>query len=522
MAHSARHRWTALGVLCLAVLLVGIDNTIVNVALPSISRQLSAGTSGLQWVVDAYTLVFAGLLLGCGHLGDRFGRRRTLLVGIGGFGAVSAIAATAGSLGTLIGARAVMGAFAALIYPATLALLTNIFTDARERVTAVGIWSAVTGVSVAVGPVTGGWLLEHFGWGSVFWVNLPMAVLAFTATARLVPESRDPHVGPLDWLGVLLSISGITLLVGALIEGPRRGWSSAPELAAFAGSALALGAFIGWERHCASPVLDVRLFTNRRFSAASGAISVAFFGLFGFIFLITQYFQVIKGYSTLGAGLRTLPFAVVIGVLAPIAVQLAQRFGSTVLVSGGLVLMSAGFGLASTADADSAYWGKTIIAMVLMASGLGLLTGPATESIMGALPRAQAGAGSAVNDTTRELGGTLGVAVLGSILASVYRSSLTPALPTAGLSDQMRARALSSVSGGLQVASRSNSGALVHSVQTAFVDGLSRASSVAALACLIGAGFVAAALPARAGTSAAEAPSIRARSEDHLAELGRS
>ena len=519
MALTARNRWTALGVLCLAVLLVGIDNTIVNVALPSISRQLSAGTSGLQWVVDAYTLVFAGLLLGFGHLGDRFGRRRTLLIGIAGFGAVSVVAATAGSLGVLIAARAVMGAFAALIFPATLALLTNIFTDVRERVAAVGLWSAVTGVSVAVGPVTGGWLLEHFSWGSVFWVNLPMAFIALAAAIRFVPESRDPHAGRLDWLGVLLSIAGITMLVWAVIEGPRRGWSSTPELAAFAGSAVLLAGFIGWERRCASPVLDVRLFTNRRFSAAAGAISIAFFGLFGFIFLITQYFQVIKGYSTLSAGVRTLPFAIVIGVLAPIAVQLAQRFGSTVVVSVGLVLMSAGFALASTAGADSAYWGKIIIAMVLMAAGLGLLTGPATESIMGALPREQAGAGSAVNDTTRELGGTLGVAVLGSVLAGIYRAHLTPALHAAGLSDQLQARALSSVTGGFQVAGSSGSPGLLHSVQTAFVDGLSRASLVAAVACLIGAVAVALALPARARTSRHGALQAQTDSDERRAEF---
>jgi MFS transporter, DHA2 family, multidrug resistance protein len=519
MALTARNRWIALGVLCLAALLVGIDNTIVNVALPSISRELRASTSGLQWVVDAYTLVFAGLLLGFGHLGDRFGRRRTLLIGIAGFGAVSVLAATAGSLGALIGARALMGAFAALIFPATLALLTTIFTDVRERFVAVGIWSAVTGVSVAVGPVTGGWLLEHFSWGSVFWVNLPMAFIALVATVRFVPESRDPHVGRLDWLGVALSITGITLVVGATIEGPRRGWASGPELAAFAGSAVLLAGFIAWERHCESPVLNVRLFLNRRFSAASGAISVAFFGLFGFIFLITQYFQVIKGYSTLSAGLRTLPFAIVIGAVAPIAVQLAQRFGSTVVVSGGLVAMSAGFGLASTADGGSAYWGKIIFAMVLMACGLGLLSGPATESIMGALPRDQAGAGSAVNDTTRELGGTLGVAVLGSVLASMYRSSLGPALHSAHLSHQLQARALSSVSGGLQVAGAAGSSALMHSVRTSFIDGLQRATLVAALACALAAVVVAVTLPARARTSGAGSLKAQADGDQRPAEL---
>ena len=517
MALSPRNRWIALIVLCLAELLVGIDNTIVNVALPSISRELSAGTSGLQWVVDAYTLVFAGLLLGFGHLGDRFGRRRMLLVGIAGFGAVSVGAAVANSLGELISARAVMGAFAALIFPATLALLTNIFTDARERVAAVGIWAGVAGISVAVGPVTGGWLLEHFSWHSVFWVNIPMAVIALLAVLRFVPESRDPHVGGLDVLGIVLSVSAITALVWAIIEGPQRGWASPLELLAFVGGVALLVGFVSWERRSPSPVLDVRLFTNRRFSAASGAISVAFFGLFGFIFLITQYFQVIKGYSTLSAGVRTLPFALVIGALAPVAVQLAQRFGATVVVSVGLVSMSAGFGLASTADVQSAYWGKIIVSMVLMATGLGLISGPATESIMGALPREQAGAGSAVNDTTRELGGTLGVAVLGSVLASIYRTQLTSDLHPLRLSADLRARALSSVTGGFQVAHQSGSATLLNSVQHAFIDGISRASLVASLACLAGAIAVAVALPARAKSG--PALQTQAGADEGLAQL---
>ena len=429
------------------------------------------------------------------------------------------MAATAGSLGVLIGARAVMGAFAALIFPATLALLTNIFTDVRERVAAVGLWSAVTGVSVAVGPVTGGWLLEHFSWGSVFWVNLPMAFIALAATVRFVPESRDPHVGRLDWLGVSLSIAGITMLVWAVIEGPRRGWSSTPELAAFAGSAVLLAGFIGWERRCASPVLDVRLFANRRFSAASGAISIAFFGLFGFIFLITQYFQVIKGYSTLSAGVRTLPFAIVIGVLAPIAVQLAQRFGSTVVVSVGLVLMSAGFGLASTAEADSAYWGKIIIAMVLMAAGLGLLTGPATESIMGALPREQAGAGSAVNDTTRELGGTLGVAVLGSVLASHL-----PRAPDSGAARRRSVRPAAgpgTVLGHRRVPGRGAVRLARPAAQRS--DRVRRRGQPRlagrVVACLIGAVAVALALPARARTSGHGALQAQTDADERRAEF---
>ncbi|MDQ6937484.1 MAG: MFS transporter [Actinomycetota bacterium] len=503
---AVRNRWIALLVLCLAELLVSIDNTIVNVALPSISRQLAASTSGLQWIVDAYTLVFAGLLLAAGHLGDRLGRRRVLLAGMIGFGATSAVAASVTTLGPLIGARAVMGAFAALIFPATLALLTNIFTVAKERVVAIGIWSAIAGVAVALGPVSGGYLLEHYSWASVFWVNVPMAVVAVAVTLRWVPESRAEQVGRLDVAGTLLSVAGITVLVWSVIEGPQHGWASALSLAAFALAAVLLVAFAAWELRVSNPILNVALFANRRFSAAAGAISIAFFGLFGFIFLITQYFQAVKGYGTLDAGLRTLPFALVIGATAPLAVQLAQRFGAATVITTGLVLMSAGFAVASTSQIDTAYFGRIIVAMMLMAGGLGLITGPATESIMTVLPLREAGAGSAVNDTTREIGGTLGVAVMGSVLVSLYGGRVRSALEGLPLPTGARSLAMSSVTGGLDVARVTSDPQLATQVQNAFIDGLHAASLVAAAATLAGAVIVAVTLPARRSRPEATGP----------------
>jgi MFS transporter, DHA2 family, multidrug resistance protein len=494
---SPKQRWIALLVLCLAELLVTIDNTIVNVALPTLSRELGAGTSGLQWVVDGYTLVFAGLLLAAGHLGDRFGRRRALLVGMVGFGAVSAVAASAGSLSELVGARAVMGAFAALIFPATLALVTTIFPERRERVAAVGIWSAVAGVAVALGPLTGGWLLEQYSWHAVFWVNVPVAIIAIAATLRFVPESRAAHPGRFDRRGVILSVTAITVLVWTVIEGPHHGWTSPISIGGFTAAAVLLGTFVAWERRYPSPVLDIRLFANRRFSAGAAAISIAFFGLFGFIFLITQYFQAVKGYSTLAAGVRTLPFALVIGAISPISVRVAQRIGTAAVVSSGLVLMSGGFALASTTRADSAYFGLIIVAMVLMAAGLGLVSGPATEAIMGALPSESAGAGSAVNDTTREVGGTLGVAVMGSVLAGIYATRLRDGLAHVPVAQPARRAVLSSVTQGLDVARQVGNSGLTRHVQDAFLSGLHSASLVAAGATLAGAAVVAVALPAR-------------------------
>ncbi len=497
MTMTTRQRWVALVVLCLAELLVTIDNTIVNVALPSLSRQLAAGTSGLQWIVDAYTLVFAGLLLAAGHAGDRLGWRRVLLIGLVGFGVVSALAARSGSLSELITARAVIGAFAALIFPATLALLTNMFTIPRERVAAVGIWSAIAGVAVALGPVTGGWLLEHFSWHSVFWVNVPLAAIAILATLRWVPESRSRDVARLDVVGVFASIASIVVVVWTVIEGPHHGWTSPAGLVGAIGGAALLAAFIAWELRHPHPVINVRLFANRRFSAAAGAISVAFFSLFGFIFLVTQYFQAVRGYSTLDAGLRTLPFAIVIGVFSPIAVQLAQRLGSTIVVSAGLALMGGGFATAAITQIDSAYFGRVIIAMVLMAIGLALISGPATEAIMGALPLNEAGAGSAVNDTTREVGGTLGVAVMGSVLAGIYGHHIQHALAGSSLPASVRDAANSSVTAGVEAAAKLHDASLAASVKSAYLSGMHTASWVAAGACLVAAVVIAFALPAR-------------------------
>src|SRR3954447_9309647 len=274
-------RWLALAVLCISLLVIVIDNTIVNVALPTLVRDLDADITQLQWVVDAYTLVFAGLLLLAGALGDRFGRRRTLLLGLAVFGVGSAAAAFAGAVDQLVLARAVMGAGAAFIMPATLSLLTHVFTDARERAMAIGIWAATAGAGVALGPVLGGILLDHFWWGSIFIVNVPVVAIAFVAAPRLVPESRDAASHRIDWLGAVLSAVGLVALVWAVIEAPAKGWGSAPVLAAFVLATAALGAFVSWQRRAPAPLLDIRLFRNASFTAASTTIMLLFFALFG-------------------------------------------------------------------------------------------------------------------------------------------------------------------------------------------------------------------------------------------------
>ena len=514
-------RWWILAVLCLSVLLVVVDNTIVNVALPTISRDLHASTSALQWVVDGYTLSFAGLLLLGGNLGDRLGRRRFLQVGLVLFGTFSVVAALSRSTGELIAARALMGFAAALVYPATLAILNNVFTAARERAIAIGVWSAVSGLAVAIGPVSGGALLRHFSWSSVFYVSVPVVVLAVAGGRLLLPESRDPKAGRFDPLGAILSIAGITLLTWSIIEAPQHGWWSFATVGGIGGSLVILSGFAWWQARRPDPMLDVRLFRNPRFSAASAAIALSFFGLFGFIFMITQYFQVVRDYDPLGAGIATLPFAFVTAGFSPVAMLLMRRFGTKLVVAAGLLLMSGGFVIAATTEVSSPYWGKVIIAMALMAAGLGLTTGPATDAIMGALPPGKSGAGSAVNDTTREVGGTLGVAIVGSVLNSAYGSHVLSGLTALGAPASIGHVAGQSVVAGMNVAARFPAplrGAAEAAVRNAFVTGLHRGSLVAAGTALAAALVALVFVPARA--AAAEDPAlVRTEAADSLAPI---
>jgi EmrB/QacA subfamily drug resistance transporter len=426
--NGASRRWLALGVLCLSLLAIVIDNTIVNVALPTLARDLDADLSELQWVVDAYTLVFAGLLLLAGALGDRFGRRRTLLAGLAVFGLASAAAAFAGGVDLLIAGRAIMGAGAAFIMPATLSLLTSVFTDTRERAMAIGIWAATAGLGVALGPVVGGLLLDHFWWGSIFIVNVPLCVLAIVVGRKVIPESRDPAARRIDWTGAALSGVGLIAFVWAIIEAPSRGWTSVPVIGAGALAAVALTAFVVQQRRAAVPLLDLALFRDPRFTAASSTIAVLFFALFGFLFLATQYLQFVLGYSASAAGVRVLPYAAAMIVFASLSAKLVARFGTKGVATTGMALFSAGLAVAATVGAETGY-GRLGIAFVLMGAGMGLAGAPATESIMGSLPPERANIGSAVHDTTRELGGALGVAVVGSIASSLITGQIADGVP---------------------------------------------------------------------------------------------
>jgi EmrB/QacA subfamily drug resistance transporter len=416
--------------LLLAAFAINLDTTIVNVALPSLVRELHASTTQLEWIVDAYNLMFAAFVLAAGNLGDRVGRKGVLLAGLTVFGAAS----LAGGLGTspreLIAARAVMGLGAALIFPATLSLLTNVFTERRERARAIGLWGASTGVGIAVGPIVGGWLLEHFSWASVFIALVPIAALAAALVAFMVPTSRDPEAPPADRLGLILSTAAMAALIYTIIEAPNRGWGAGLTVAGFIGAGILFALFVAHERRMRVPMLDIRLFRNLRFSAASGAVTISFFSLFGFIFLITLYFQFLKGYGPLSTGVRLLPVATMVGITSVLGTRIAVRSGTKLVVTAGLLALAAGLAWAATGTETTGY--ATIAgAMICIGSGIGLTSAPATESIMGAVPAAKAGIGSAVNDATRIIGGTLGVAVIGSIYASLYSSRLGTELPAA-------------------------------------------------------------------------------------------
>jgi EmrB/QacA subfamily drug resistance transporter len=475
-----RRRWWTLGVLSLSLLVIGLDNTVLNVAIPTLRADLNASSSELQWIVDSYLLVFAGILLTAGSLGDRFGRKRALVTGLVVFGAGSLASAFAGSATALISTRALMGLGAAFIMPSTLSILTNVF-PANERARAIAIWAGVSGVGIAIGPVSGGFLLEHFSWGAVFLVNVPFVATTLVAARSLVPESRDPATPPLDYAGAGLSIVALVSLVWAIIEAPSKGWTATPILGAYVVSASFSAAFVAWELRAKHPMLELKFFRNRSFSAASASIALVFFALMGTIFFLTQYIQSVMGYTPFQAGVRIIPVAAGLMVAAGAAPKLVARFGIRTVVAAGLTGVAGSLVLLSQAHVDSGY-GIVAAVLVTMGVGMGLAMAPATDSVMGSLPLEKASVGSAMNDTTRMIGGALGVAVLGSILHSGYESRIGDGAP---------AVARDSLGGALHVGGAQ----LADQARHAFVSGMSTASLAAAAVAIAGAIIAFVALP---------------------------
>ena len=488
---SSRRPWYTLAVLCLSLLITVVDATIVNVALPTLARDLRAGTSGLQWITDSYTLTFAALLLLAGAIADRFGRHRSLAIGLTVFAVGSLAAALTRTTAELITARAVMGTGAAFIMPATLSILTSVFTDPGERAKAIGIWSAVSGLGVAIGPVVGGVLLAHFGWDAIFLVNLPLTVIALAAGHWLVPASRSPIARRLDVVGAVASVAAFTVLTWALIAAPASGWLSAATVGRLAGAFALLAAFTVIEARSDHPMLPLSLLRNPRLAGAAITLLTLFFALSGAVFLTTQIYQVVLGYSPLAAGLRALPPAVTLAIAAAAGAHLTKRAGARVPVAGGLTLVTVGLGFFATATAAASY-AHYVIAMVLVSAGIGVAMAAATTLTMEQLPPALSGVGSAVNDATRNMGSVLGVAVVGSVTASVFASRLG-------------GRRVPAASVGQAVAAARQAGGhgadLVHAIAGAFVTGADYGVLAAAAITLAGVAIAIVALRPRGGSA---------------------
>jgi EmrB/QacA subfamily drug resistance transporter len=514
--HSRRRQ--ILLVLCLSLLVVVIDNTILNTALPTLARVLQAGTSSLQWITDAYTLCFAALLIPAGALGDRYGRRLSLLSGLAVFAAGSTMAAFATGTGMLIGARVVMGLGAAFVMPATLSILNAVFPPA-ERPQAIAAWSAVAGVGIVIGPTLGGLLLSYFWWGSVFLINVPLVAVALAGVLVLVPETAEPGRHRLDFPGAALVAGALFALVDAIIEAPSRGWLAGATLAETAAGLAMLGAFVWWELRTTNPLIDLRVFAVRAFSAAAASVTVVFFALFGSLFVLTQYLQLVHGYSPLSAGVRALPFAFAMAAASPLSPILARKLGIRVIIPAGMALMALGLLDLSTAGVHTPYL-PVAIAVAIMGAGMGLVMAPASTTIMSTVPAHQAGAGSAVNDTIREVGGALGVAIVGSLAAASYRSRLHSALTAAHAPGAVVHQATSSVAAADAIGARAGGaagGQLVSAAHSAFVSAMSMGIKVAAVMALAAAVAAIFALPRRPGPEPAPAAAASPARQAELA-----
>jgi EmrB/QacA subfamily drug resistance transporter len=507
-AAAPGRRGLVLAILCLSLLIVTLDNTVLNVALPTLVRDLGATDTQLQWIVDAYVLVFAGLLLVSGSIADRVGRKWTFLAGLVLFAGCSTWAAFSGSVGVLIAARASMGIGGALIMPSTLALITGLYTDLHQRGRAFGLWSATTGAGVALGPIIGGVLLAHFSWGSVFLINVPIAAVALGLAVPFVPNSRNPSAGRPDLTGSVLSIAGLGLLLWALIDAPVEGWTSAVVVGAGLGGIAVLAAFVLWELRTSHPMLRLSFFRRRSFSVAVLSVSMVMFGLFGALFVLTQFLQFDLGYSALDTGIRVLPAAGTILLVAPLTNLLDRAIGTKLTVTAGLLLIAGGLWQISMAGVGTTYAG-ILAGMVLLGLGAALVIPSVTSSVMASLPAQHTGVGSATNGAFLQVGGAMGVAVIGSLLSTRYQDHLTTALVPYHVPAGLETTILGSIGGALDTASRA--GGIIGQVlaglaRAAFVSGMDLAVFTAAAVALAGGLLALAALPSRAATGGHAGP----------------
>ncbi len=483
-----KRRWTILGVLIVALLVIVLDNTILNVALKTIADPragLGATQAQLEWAINAYTLVFAGLLFTFGVLGDRIGRKRMLMIGMVMFGLASLVSSYAQSPGQLILARAAMGLGGAAVMPQTLSIIANVF-EPEERGKAIGIWAGAVGIGIAIGPITGGLLLDYFWWGSVFLINVPVVVVGVIGIAFLVPESRSPRRGGIDVVGVLLSIAGLVSLSYGIIEGGERGTlADATVYGPVLGGLALLAVFVWYEARIEHPSLNVRLFRDARLSASVGAISLVFFALGGVVLFVSLYLQNVRGYSALQAGLLTLPMAGGQLIFSPRSAGFVKRFGTKRVTATGLAMVALAMLSYRLTTEHSPIWILEVTYFV-QGSGMGMVMPPATTAVMAVLPRDQAGSGSAINNVARQISIALGVAILGSLVSSIYRGDMKPHLTA--LPERLRDTAGESIGATVGVAERlgPSGQALIGPSHTSFVHAMHMTSSISAAVALLG------------------------------------
>ena len=495
-------RWWALGALVLSVLVLGFDMTILNVALPTLGGAVHASNSQLQWIVDAYVLVFAGLLLPAGALGDRYGRKRLLLIGLALFGGASALGALVDDPGQLIAVRAAMGVGAAILTPITIAILPALFAD-KERGKAIALVTVGIGLGIPLGPLVGGYLLTHFWWGSIFLVNVPAAGLALVAVALLVPESRDPAGRRVDLAGGALSTVGLVAFVYGIIEVPDKGWRSPVVLGTLALGVAVLALFVAQQRRSRYPMIDLGLFGSARFLWGSTTATLAGFALFGVLFAVPQYLQLVRGADALGTGMRILPLVGGLLVASPLSERLIHFVGNKIPAAAGLAVIAGGLAWGARTGFDTGY-GQVAAWMATIGVGTGLALTPAMDAVLGALPPARAGSGSALTMTMRQVGGALGVAILGSVLAGAYAAQA----PAAGRESLPAAAAY---------AARTGDPAVLVGGQHAYLHAMDRVLLVCAAVALLGALSAALFLPARQPSAAA----VPAGEEESVHELAR-
>jgi len=498
-----KRRWIALGFLALALLVISLDNTVLNLALPSISRDLGATLNGLQWIVDAYTLVFAALLLTVGSIGDRFGRKKVLQAGLFVFGVFSLGAALSRSTGTLIAMRALMGIGGAAIMPSTLSIITATFRDNKERAQAIAVWAATFALGTGIGPLVGGWLLIHFAWSSVFYINLPVVVIGLVGGYFFIYDSKAENPRKIDVPGCILSLTGLFALVYGIIQAGISSWTANNVLWAFGAAVVLLAAFIFWELRTTHAMLPLRFFKNMSFTGANIALTLVAFAMFGCFFFMSQYLQTVHGYSALQAGVRLLPMAVAAFIGAMFSARLAQQIGTKLTVALGIIIAAAGlFYFYKIAGVDTIYW-KIAVGMGVTALGMGMTMSPATNSIMGSVPVAEAGVGSAMNDTNRQIGGALGVAILGTLLNSAYAKSIdkivwpSPLPPTAVATIRGSVQGAQIVAGTVQKQSPAFAQFIVSQANQAFTASMDHTLLVAAIIMAAAAVVVLVILPTR-------------------------